>query len=59
MIIRLNVGTFINIIFEKIDDAKVNNKDIQRKINDKNIILEIEIIDKYICAINYNMPKEK
>jgi V8-like Glu-specific endopeptidase len=56
---ELNVGTFINIIFEKIDDAKVNNKDIQRKINDKNIILDIEIMDKYICAINYNMPKEK
>ena len=56
---QLNVGTFINIIFEKINDKKENSKDIEREINDKNIILDIEIMDKYICSINYNMKKEK
>ena len=56
---QLNVGTFINIIFEKINDKKENSKDIEREINDKNIILDIEILEKYICAINYKMPKNK
>ena len=59
MIKQLNVGTFINIIFEKINDKKANSKDIEREINDKNIILDIEILEKYICAINYKMPKNK
>ena len=56
---QLNVGTFINIIFEKINDIKENDKDIEREITNKNITLDIEILEKYICVINYNMPKNK
>jgi len=56
---QLNVGTFINIIFEKINDIKENDKDTEREITNKNITLDIEILEKYICVINYNMPKNK
>jgi len=54
---KLNAGTFIDVIFKKIDENKNDKKENINKIIDEigvNII-QIDILDKYMCSINYKL----
>ena len=58
---KLNVGTFIDVIFKKIDenmrDKKENLNEINEEENAANII-EIELLDQYKCKITYKLSEK-
>ena len=55
---KLNVGTFIDVIFKKIDENKKDKKesinDINEELNKANNI-EIDLLDDYMCTITYKL----
>ena len=57
---KLNVATFIDVIFKKLDENEKDENNDVNEINEENEvnIIDIEVLENYICSINYN-PKGK
>ena len=57
---KLNAGTFIDVIFKKIDENKKDKCVGVKEINEENgvNIIEIELLDKYMCSINYKLSEK-
>ena len=57
---KLNAGTFIDVIFKKIDENKKDKNINIKEINEENgvNIIEIDLLDKYMCSINYKLSEK-
>ena len=57
---KLNVATFIDVIFKKLDEKEKDKSNDVNKISEENEVnvIDIEVLENFICSINYN-PKGK